>query len=339
MSRVIVVGLGPIGVSCAHAVRTDAQLELVGLVDSDPAKAGMALEDLDQQPCRCQPNLSEEELSLRVKTTLDEVAGARPEVAIVATASRLPAAMGTIKACLVAGMSVVSSCEELSWPWYRHDALARELDATAKAARRTLLGTGVNPGFAMDSLAIVLATAVRKVRKVRCVRQLDAALRRQPLQQKVGATMSVEKFNELKAQGKMGHVGIAESVAMVAAGLGRQVAPGSVVESLEPVVASKAMRCGLGLIEPGRVAGMRNTAQWSGPDLEIELDLTMAVGVEDAADRIELEGPVSVRLEIPGALPGDSATVAVLINETRQINKVAPGLKTMLDMPPAGCRG
>ncbi|MCC7144840.1 MAG: hypothetical protein IT443_00180 [Phycisphaeraceae bacterium] len=335
MVKVVVIGLGPIGVSCAHAVRADRQLQLVGLVDIDPAKTGSALNELGQQP-ECTGCMAE---APRVRASIAEVVAEGPQVAILTTSSRVSAAAGTIRECLAAGMSVVSSCEELSWPWYRHAELAGEIDGQAKAAGKAVLGTGVNPGFVLDALAVVFSSVVRKVQRVRCVRRLDAGLRREQLQRKVGATLSVGQFNELKAQGKMGHVGIAESVAMVAAGLGRTVAPGSVEEGLEPVVAERAMRCGIGLIEPGKVTGMRNTAKWSGDGLAVELDLTMAVGVEDALDRIEIGGPVTIRLEVPGALPGDSATVAMLINQARQIGKVSPGLKTMLDMPPAGCRG
>jgi 2,4-diaminopentanoate dehydrogenase len=336
MPKVIVIGLGAIGVSCAHAVRADRGLCLRGLVDKDPAKWGAALEDIGAQP-ECAP---EGRTALRVQPTLDKALEGdnAADVAIVCTSSDFVDVAATIQECLDHGLSVVSSCEQMAWPWYRHEALAQQVDAAAQAAGCAVLGTGVNPGFVMDSLAVSLAGVLRRVRKVRCVRRLDAGLRRLPLQKKVGATLSVEQFRELAAAGRMGHRGLAESAAMLAAGLGRKVEPGSVVELLEPVVTDRVCPCELGLIEPGRVAGMRNIARWEGDGLEIELDLTMAVGVEDAADRIEFDGPVHLRMRIPGATPGDSATVAMLVNQARQIRRVPAGLRTMLDMPPAGCR-
>ncbi len=336
MASVVVVGLGPIGVSCARAVRADRGLCLCGLVDQDPAKWGAALEDISAQP----EHGPEAKGNLRVQPSLAEVLrdGNAADVAIVCTSSDFVNVAETVTQCLEHGLSVVSSCEQMAWPWYRHEALARQMDAAARAAGCAVLGTGVNPGFVMDSLAVSLAGVLRCVKRVHCVRRLDAGLRRLPLQKKVGATLSVARFRELAAAGDMGHKGLAESAAMLGAGLGRKVEPGSVVESLEPVVAERACPCELGLIEPGMVAGMRNTARWEGDGLAIELDLTMAVGIEDAADRIEFDGPVNLRMRIPGATPGDSATVAMLVNQARQIGRAAPGLRTMLDMPPAGCR-
>ena len=46
MIRVVVVGMGPIGISSATAVLADKGLQLVGLVDLDPAKIGKTLTEL-----------------------------------------------------------------------------------------------------------------------------------------------------------------------------------------------------------------------------------------------------------------------------------------------------
>src|SRR5690606_6194084 len=120
------------------------------------------------------------------------------------------------------GCSVVSSCEEMVWPWYRHEALAHELDELAKAHKVTILGTGVNPGFVLDLLPVTLASMVRRVNAVRCERRVDAGLRRESLQAKIGATLTPAQFDALKSEGRIGHVGLCESVAMLAAGLGRK---------------------------------------------------------------------------------------------------------------------
>jgi len=79
--------------------------------------------------------------------------------------------------------------------------------------------------------------------------------------------------------------------------------------------------------------------RWQVRNLSIELDLTMAVGVSDPTDMIELDGPVPLNLTIPGSIPDDSATVAALLNHVRLVHEATPGLRTPLDMPPAGCRG
>jgi 4-hydroxy-tetrahydrodipicolinate reductase len=260
-------------------------------------------------------------------------------VAILATASRFDRVAGTVRQLLALGIAVVSSSEEMAWPWYQHAALADRLDAEARAAGRALVGVGVNPGFVMDALAVVLSTVARRVSAVRCVRRVDAALRRLPLQAKVGAGMKVDEFESLARAGKIGHVGLPESAAIIAAGLGRSIGPGTVQTTIAPVVAEKPIASALGLIEPGRVVGMHNLGRWSGDGLAIELDLTMALGLADPKDVIELTGPVSLRLKISGGIPGDSATVATLISYARVIAAAPPGLRTVLDLPVAGCRG
>ena len=81
---------------------------------------------------------------------------------------------------------------------------------------------------------------------------------------------------------------------------------------------------------------MHNTAKWTGEGLSIELDLIMALGTKDPHDAIELDGPVPLKLRIEGGTPGDTATVASLVNFTRVLPHCTPGLKTMLDVPVAG---
>jgi 4-hydroxy-tetrahydrodipicolinate reductase len=330
MLKVIVVGLGPIGINAGRAVRDDLGMKLMGLVDLDPGKIGKTLDELDGGARDRGP---------RVVASIDETLGAKPQAAIVTTTSYFDRIAPTLRECVKRKLHVVSSCEEMSFPSFRHKKLATQIDSEAKKRKVALLGTGVNPGFVMDLLPLVLSSMATKVTGVKVIRRLDAVRRRQPLQAKVGATMTPEHFNDLARQGKIGHMGIGESVAMIAAGLGQRAKPQDVTITLDPVIANRAMDSLLGRIGPGVVCGMRNTARWQGKNLSIELDLTMAVGAEDPQDRVELSGPVPLTLVVPGATPGDSATVAALINCLRMLPTVSPGLKTMLDMPPACCRG
>lgn len=322
MSRIAVVGLGPIGIGAARAVMNDPGLQLVALVDIDPAKVGRPVPELEGGPA--------------VVSSL-KVAGAA-DVAIVTTTSRLERMAPTLREAMGLGLHVVSSCEEMAYPAYRHPQLAAELDAEAKRAGKALLGTGVNPGFVMDLLPVVLSSMVLRATGVRCVRRVDASTRRRPLQQKVGATITTAAFNELAAKNEIGHQGLAESVAMIAAGLGREARPRSVEVTLEPVVAEREIASALGTIQPGRVCGMRNVGRWADSSLSIELDLTMAVGLGGALDRVEVEGPVPLRLEVAGGTPGDTATVAALVNGARGLRNARHGLLTMLDVAVCGGR-
>jgi 4-hydroxy-tetrahydrodipicolinate reductase len=326
MTRIAVVGLGPIGIAAALGVQQSRDLKLAGLVDLDPAKVGKTLRDLH-------PDGKD---STQVVDSIEKLG--HVDVAIIGTTSYFDKIVPTLRQCISKRIHVTSSCEEMSWPTYRHEALAAQIDAEAKSAGVALLGTGVNPGYVMDLLAVQLSSMVAKVSRVKCLRRVDALRRRLPLQQKVGSTMTVEQFEGLKARGQIGHKGLAESIAMIAAGLGRKVNPGEVREDLQPVLAEHEIECGLGVIAPGRVRGMHNTGFWQGDGLAIELDLLMACAEPNPRDEIELDGPVPLRVQIPGSTPGDSATVAALLNTARLLPKVSPGLKTMLDLPAAGAR-
>jgi len=333
--KVVVVGLGPIGRRCIRAVRFDPQLELVGLVDTDPQYVGRSAADIVDTDM-AKPSADEPG-----PTAVGSVAAAldaEPDVAVVSTSSCFEAVAPILSQLAAKGVHAVSSCEEMAWPAYRHAMLAQRIDREAREGGAAFLGTGVNPGFVMDTFAVTLASMVRQVHKVRCVRRVNAALRREPLQRKAGATLSVEQFQQRAAAGTIGHKGIAESVALLAAGLGHHVEPGSVTETLEPVVATQQIESAVGFIAPGMVCGMHNTATWSSAALRIELDLTMALGEADPKDIVKIEGPVSFCTKIPGGLHGDSATIAALMNQLPNLPRLRPGLRTMLDAPPAGCR-
>jgi 4-hydroxy-tetrahydrodipicolinate reductase len=244
----------------------------------------------------------------------------------------------TLREALALGLHVVSSCEEMAWPKYRHPELAGQLDGEAKRGGKALLGTGVNPGFVMDLLPVVLSSMVLTANRVHVLRQLDASTRRRPLQQKVGATMTPEQFAGLKAKNEIGHQGLAESVAMIAAALGREARSGSIEVSLDPVIANREIPSAMGTIKPGQVCGMHNVGRWSDSALSVELDLTMAVGLNESKDVVEISGPVPLKLEIPGGTPGDTATVAALVNCARGLPRARPGLLTMLDVGACGAR-
>jgi hypothetical protein len=327
MLNVVVVGLGPIGLAAAEAVDADPGMRLVAAVDIDPQKVGRRLSSILGRTLSSDPVVAAELEPVR-----------QAEVAIVCTASHFDRLVPILRGLIATGTHAVSSCEEMAWPWYRHRALADDIDAEAERGDVALLGTGVNPGYVMDLLAVQLSSMVLRVSRVRCVRVVDALTRRRPLQAKIGSGMTVEAFEAVAAEGGIGHKGIAESVAMIAAGLGVSVEPGSVREALMPVVAERKLTSLVGDVLPGQVRGMRNTATWTGSTLSIELDLTMALGEADPHDAVELDGSTPLHVRVPGSTPGDTATVASLVNAARLLPRVKPGLRSMLDLPAAASR-
>ncbi|MEL7237763.1 MAG: dihydrodipicolinate reductase, partial [Planctomycetota bacterium] len=233
MNRVAVIGLGPIGLTAARVVQLDPHLHLHTLIDTDASLVGT-------EPLIDGPAVQSSDASL-----------ADCDVALVCTGSSFVDLEPTLRRCIENGTHVVSSCEEMLWPAYRHGPLAEAMDHAAIEAGVALLGTGVNPGFVMDYLPLVASTAVPEVTRVQVLRRVNAGGRRKPLQAKVGATLTVEEFEQRRAAGTIGHRGMAESVAMVCAGLGHTATPGSIEETLDPVVAEHELHSSLGTIEIG----------------------------------------------------------------------------------------
>ena len=327
-------GLGPIGAETLRLVAERPGLRIVGAVDIDPDKIGRDAGEVAGGGRTLGVTISGD-----AERVLSE---ARPDVVVHCTGSFLADVMPQLRSLVAAGAGVVSTCEELSYPWPRQSALAAEIDALARAKGVAVLGTGVNPGFVMDLLPLVLSAVTARVRSVRVTRVVDAAHRRGPLQRKIGAGITAEEFAQRAASGRMGHVGLAESLYMLAAGLGWELS--TIEDTLEPVLATAEIQTPHARVAPGQVAGIHQVARGrtatgpAGASAGIELDLAMFVGASDPRDEVVIEGNPGAHLLIPGGVFGDSATAAIVANAIPAVRSAAPGLRTMRDLAPVGSR-
>jgi 4-hydroxy-tetrahydrodipicolinate reductase len=240
--------------------------------------------------------------------------------------------MDELLACLSAGCCVVSTCEELAYPYRKYPELSARLDAAAKEEGVALVGTGVNPGFVMDKLVLVLSAAAQRVDFAKAVRIVDASKRRLPLQKKIGAGMTPDEFRAQVAAGVIKHHGLPESIAMVADGLG--FALDEITETIEPVIATETVKTEFLEVARGQVAGVHQVARgiWEGED-KIFMELQMYVGANQPADTVELRGEPNLSLMIPGGTHGDVATAAVAVNTIPAILAASAGLHTVRDLP------
>lgn len=324
MVRVVQMGLGPIGLAVAARARQEPGMELVGAVDPDPRLVGKDLGELLGQ------GTLGIEVAADVTTVLD---AARPDVVLHATGSFLEEVAPQLRGVLDRGVSLVSTCEELAYPFYRHPALSRALDEQARRAGAVLLGSGVNPGFVMDKFVVTLMAACEKVRAVRVVRVVDAATRRGPFQKKIGAGMSVEEFERRKVGGRMGHIGLAESAHMLADAMGAG-GERALERDLGPIVAERSVSTDHVTVDPGQVAGVHETVVLrAGGDERVRMELDMFVGAPDPRDALVIEGSPGLEVEICSGVAGDAGTVAVVISCAPLLRELEPGLRTMLDVP------
>ncbi|MFB3893763.1 MAG: Gfo/Idh/MocA family oxidoreductase [Phycisphaerae bacterium] len=338
MTRIKVVqfGLGPIGQKVVQYILERKRLKLIGAVDIDPSKAGRDAGEL----------CAGRAIGVRVSASLpDALKHGRPDVAVVCTTSALNKAAPLILDIVARGIAVVSTCEELSYPWKAAPALARKLDAAARKGKVAVLGTGVNPGFLMDFLPLAMTGICRRVDSIRVTRTQDASIRRVPFQQKIGAGLTLAEFEMRRKAGTLRHVGLTQSMQMIASRLGWDLT--KTEDILTPIVAGREITSGYRPIHRGMAAGVQQVGRgWikagprGGQREVITLLFRAAVGEPGPADTIEIVGESGsgrFRSTIPGGINGDVATCAITVNAIPQVLSAPPGLRTMADISPVTC--
>ncbi len=315
---VVLIGLGEAGRGIARALLSRPELRLVAVVDTAPGLAGMRLDQLIDRPAGG--------LIVGVDPASAFIE-ARGGVVVLATGSSFEAALPLLRRAVKAGCSVVSTCEELAWPWLHHESEADALDLFCEAHDVAVVGTGVNPGFVLDRLPAVLAQVLGEVRHVRGLRVVDLAGRRDRLSQKLGVGLSPEAFEAADQRGELGHVGLAESAALAAAGCGLEF--DEVDEELTPLIADED---GHG-IQTGQVAGVLQVARAFDEGREVvRLELQFTLGAEEPRDEVEFDADPPLRAVVPGGIPGEAATANAVVHAVLAITE-RRGLITVLDLP------
>ena len=319
--RVVQMGLGAVGCGIAQTALGRSQLQVVGAIDVDPAKVGRDLGEILGR---------DDSLGIPVTASLRDVLDSQSvDVVLQATGSHIPDVADQLKDIAAAGCNVVSTCEELAYPWLRHPALAREIDAKARECGVTILGTGVNPGFIMDTLVLVATAVCSDVRRIASTRVVAARERRLALQQKIGSGMKEADFRQLAARGEIGHVGLRESFSLIAAGLGWEIR--NPQENIEPVCAEEKISTEHFNIAAGQVAGIHQTVRGLSEGRELVLDITMSMAAGESKDSITIEADPPMRLEVVGGTHGDQATWSIIANMAPRVAEAHAGLLTMLD--------
>ena len=327
--KVAQYGLGPIGLGIVDLLMTKPWVELVGAVDIEPAKVGKDVGQLLTSPRKTGVIVTDKAADVMKKSA--------PDVVTHATSSYMATIHPQLTGILDNGVSVVSTAEELTYPFAKHPDISNDLDELARKKNAVVLGTGINPGFLLDTLAVVLSGVCQRVNSIRAERVVDASKRRLPLQKKIGAGLSPTEFERKVAEGRIKHVGLPESVGLIALAMGWKV--GEIQERITPVIAEKEVRSDYITVPAGAVAGVRQVAKGilAGQELVV-LDLRMYLGAPNPHDSILIDGIPPVDMTIRGGVHGDSATPAIVVNAIPALKNLKPGLRTMLDLPPIAPR-
>ena len=324
--EVILFGLGPMGRLIAKCILEKKGLRVVGAVDVAKDIVGKDLGEILELDQNFGITITDnaEGLISRIKA----------DIAVIATSSCLKDVYPQIALCVKAGINVISTCEELSYPYYKYPALSCEIDELAKKYGATVLGTGINPGYLMDALPIVLTGPCQCVGSIKVTRMMNSSTRRIPYQKKIGTGLTSEEFRKMIEEKKItGHVGLVESIAMIAAALGWQL---DEIKEFPPapVIAEKEIVTSFTTVKPGYVAGLESVAHGirNGKPV-IVLEFVSHAAVEEEYDAVSIEGVPKIYEKIAGGVHGDLGTVAMVVNMIPKVLNARPGLFTMKDLP------
>lgn len=321
--RIVQYGLGPIGSATARHIMERKGMELVGAVDIDQAKIGRDVGEVIGL---------ESPVGFPVVKDLSQVLERKGvDVVLHTTGSFFDFFEPQIMGILEEKLDIVSTSEELSFPWLAHPDAAARIDAAARQAGKTVLGTGVNPGFLMDSLPLNLTALCQRVDRIDITRRMNASLRRGPFQAKIGSGMTMEDFNAKMETGRMGHIGLPESMGMVFHTLGRNLV--KYESDVEPVIADFPVSTDYFEVQPGQVRGLMQVARGYAYEGEfMTLTFIAALDETEDGDTILITGKPNLEVRLKGT-NGDIATVAIAVNAVRRVFAAQPGLVTMRDLP------
>ena len=324
--RIALYGVGAVGALIAIHLLEKQGIDIVAALDIDPKKLTKDLGEVLQLGKEAGITITD-----NVEETLEKT---RPDIVVHATSSYLKQTISQISALVKLNVNVVSTCEELSYPYLSEPRLAKELDALAKKHDVTVLGTGINPGFLMDTLVITLTAPCTRIDSIEVTRIMNAATRRTPFQKKIGTGLTVKEFNaKIKNRQITGHVGLEQSIAMIADALAWKL-DAIKVEPAQPVIAKKPTASKDIQVPAGKVAGLRQTATATVKGKEaITLNFEAYIGAEQEYDAITIHGNPNVAQKIQPCIHGDTGTVAMIVNAIPRVVNAPAGLLTMKDLP------
>jgi 4-hydroxy-tetrahydrodipicolinate reductase len=323
--RVVQYGLGASGKDIARLIDQTPGFLLVGGIDHNPDLIGQDLGNvigLGRQ------------LSTPVEgDPLAALSSTYPDVVVLATTSQLTQTYPQIATCLRARVNVVSTCEELVYPYVQHPQLANNLNELAREGRVSVIGVGINPGFVQDLLPLMLTGPCANVERITATRVFSATIRRASIHQRIGAGYSVEEFHRRMDANGLPHTGLRESVHLIAHSIGWDL--DRVDERIDPIVSDEWVHDERVTIAPGQVVGARQTASGVLHGREV-IALTWQVSLEETvnSDTIIIDGTPPIKLKIEGGIHGGEAAPAMVLHALAPIVEAAPGLHTVAELPP-----
>ena len=270
----------------------------------------------------------------------DEALRSGSDLVVIATTSFLADIADDVRDAVESGSNVITTAEEAAYPWANDAATADRLDALARSRGVTILGAGLNPGFAFDALVLTACGAIPEVESMLVERVVDLSGFGETVLRRIGVGHTPESFAEGCRTGTVtGHIGFPQSMQVVAARLG--VTIGQIDRELEPIFAEGPLAASSLTVQPGETAGFRQRyAAIREGSVWFEALFTghiapASIG-QEPRDAITIRGPYGgIELGVtPGMNPQISST-SIVANSVRRVVAAPPGWTTVGELPPA----
>jgi len=326
--RVIIWGLGAMGSGMARMLIAKQGIEIVGAIDTHPEKAN--------QPLSAVLGVAAPYVVVASEPKAVITTGAA-DIVLVCTGSFTREVYPQLELVAKARMNCITIAEEMAYPKAQEPALAQSLHAMFAEAGVTLLGTGINPGFVLDSLIIALSGVCTHVESIKAVRVNDLSPFGPTVMRTQGVGTTPEEFHSGIAAGNIvGHVGFPESMSLIAAALGMHL--DRIEQVKEPIISNTHRETPHVKVRPGMVAGCKHVAYgYSGEKLVLTLEHPQQIRPEAESvltgDYIYITGTPAINMAITPEIPGGIGTIAMTVNMIPAVINAAPGLVTMADLP------
>lgn len=322
-TKVIQFGLGQIGINIAKALlKYSDRFELVGCIDTSPDKIHRDIGEF------IEPNGI---YNLEIVDSVAALKRKKADVVIHAVGSFLPEAAEQVAFLMERGYNVITTAEELFFLRKRDPRLFKRLDALAKRKHVRLLAAGINPGFVMDSLVLMLTAPCISISSIRAERMVNLSRRRLALQRKLGVGLSPQEFLERAGTGRFGPIGLTDSAEFVAHYL--DINYDNIGSTMQPVVADHDINGDDVFVAKNHVVGVRHEVLVERGDRQvISLRLTMRIDASIEYDAVFIEGEPPINVVINNGIMGDVASVGMILNQVHDLLGSPPGYRDMAEV-------
>lgn len=327
--RVVQWGTGAMGSGMIKMMLHKKDIELVGVISKRAAAAGF--KDIGEF-------LGIGKIGVPVYSEPDEIINAEKcDIVLHATKSFVKEVFDDLKFIAEKGVDCITIAEEMAYAWQQQPELAEKLDEIASENSTVILGTGINPGFVLDSLIVMLTGACIKVDRIEAMRVNDLSPFGKTVMETQGVGTTVEQFNEgIKKGTIVGHIGFPESIRMIADALGWEIT--RIEQTREPIISKVYRETPVVKVQPGMVAGCKHIGIGydSKGNEKIKLIHPQQIhphleGVE-TGDYINIYGEPEIHFANKPEIPGGKGTIATAVNMIPAVYySEKAGLLSMLD--------